>query len=386
MKFFQLFSLFLLATQAPLVASEYAVTFPITGTSQLTQTKAFDQELIKLMVSSHIPGATAALIKNNQLQLNRAYGYADLEKQLWMRPDHALRIGSVSKTITCITLCHLLQETKHSLDTPFLSLLEQKAPAPYQEITLRHLLQMTSGWYEDRPEDYDIALGPWSQAMLEAMQVPPKSQEALQYMLCVPLDFPPGTQYSYSNFSYNTLGLVIAKLANCPYEDYVQKEILRPLNLHQCKIGDTQAPSDHSQEPKYYVFADLEFRHMIDRMADGLPYGSTEFLKKNGAAAGWVATSQNLVTLLNTYASCKIVTNPPLQPYTFDDKQKAFGFDEVFEHNGVKYYLKTGSFSGTQAVVIMGQNGDSFALLFNAKPKTKANFLSKIKELFKMFA
>lgn len=384
MKFFQLFSLFLLVTQASLVATEYAVTFPITGKTTLPQSKAFDQELTKLMVSSHIPGASAALIKNNQLQLARAYGYADLEKQLWMRPDHGFRIGSVSKTITCIALCHLLQKNHISLDTPFLSLLNQKAADPYHEITLRHLLQMTSGWYEDRPEDYDIALGPWSQAMLEATQVPPTSQAALHYMLGTPLDFAPGTQYSYSNFSYNTLSLVIAKLANCPYEEYVQKEILQPLNLHSSKIGDTQAPLDHSQEPKYYVFADQEFRHMIDRLADGLPYGSTEFLKKNAGSAGWVATSQNLVSLLNAYASQKIILNPPLQHYTLDDKQKALGFDEVFEHNGVTYYLKTGSFSGTQAVVIMGQNGDSFALLFNAKPKTKANFLSKIKELFKM--
>jgi N-acyl-D-amino-acid deacylase len=300
--------------------------------------------------------------------VHRGYGFADIEALSWMQPDHRLRIGSVSKVITLIALLSLLEESKISLDTPFLELLGISADAAYQKITLRHLAGMSAGWYEDRPQDYDIAFGPWSLDMLKKLphNVPPSSDEALTYMLKSPLDFEPASAYSYSNFTYNTLGLVIEKLGAKPYEEYVQEKIFKPLSLNDCYIGQTIA---NQYEPKYYVFSDEEFRHFIERSIAGLPYGNSEVLQKNAASGGWVVTAQSLVRLLTAHAN----------------KMSALGFDEEFTLNGKPYLLKTGTFSGTQAVVIVGKNGTSFAALFNAKRKaTRSHFLDDVKEIFNL--
>ena len=73
---------FFCAAFISLDAREYAVTMPLSGTNALTNHKVFDDELCKLMVSSSIPGATVAIIKNGQLVVKRGYGYAHLEKQI----------------------------------------------------------------------------------------------------------------------------------------------------------------------------------------------------------------------------------------------------------------------------------------------------------------
>src|SRR5262249_14106494 len=147
----------------------------------------------------------------------------------------------------------------------------------HHKITLRKLLQMSAGWYEDRPQDYDVAFGPWSQAMLKRFgtALPPTSQDALAYMLTTNLEFEPGTTSSYSNFSYNTLGLVISALSNSSYEQYVQQTLFLPLQCKECRLGNSQEPKDNTIEPKYYVIGESEFRHYIERHLDGLPYGET---------------------------------------------------------------------------------------------------------------
>jgi CubicO group peptidase (beta-lactamase class C family) len=93
-------------------------------------------------------------------------------------------------------------------------------PAAWREITIHHLLTLTSGIPALSLTDYQKT---------EAMPVPPE-QTILRFK-DKPLDFQPGEKWSYSGSNYILLGKIIEQVSGQSYEDFLQKNILEPLKM-----------------------------------------------------------------------------------------------------------------------------------------------------------
>src|SRR5919108_4051008 len=65
-----------------------------------------------------IPGLVAAVCLDGQVLLARGYGFADLERQLPMTPEHIFRIASHSKTFTATAIMQLVEQGRLRLDDP----------------------------------------------------------------------------------------------------------------------------------------------------------------------------------------------------------------------------------------------------------------------------
>jgi len=381
-------------------AYEYAVTVPITGSNNLANAAEFDKKIINIMQQGQIPGGTVAIIKNNQFVVQRGYGHADIEANVIMQPNQIMRVGSVSKAITTVAIFQLVQQGKLRLDDKVFAILSDLKVSPshaaaLKQITVRNLLQMSAGWFHDRPQDYDPLTGPWSNQMLQALdhQIPPDCVTVAKLMAQTPLDFKPGTLYTYSNVNYCLLGLIFNKITNTSgsngYENTIQQKLLAPLAIQSMHIGYTQETKKFPKEVKYYFFGPEEMSHYIDRKLDGLPYSDTDLLHKNFADGGWVASAIDLAKLFHAVAIGTILNEQTLQllmvPYTFSNtpgKVHGLGFDEIKTVDGHRYFFKTGSFSGTQALIVMSDNGNAYAALFNAKPKDHKRFVGELKKLF----
>lgn len=400
----------------PLVcqATIFSSNMPVTGTTSLTP---FDQRFISLMKRWRIPGASVTIIRNGQIILAHGYGWSDAQSRQPVSPNSLFRIGSVSKAVTAVTVLKLVQEGKVRLDDKAFMLLNDLSPlnnrhnpAIYQ-ITIRNLLQMASGW---ETSTIDPMFGPWSMPMLNQLndynnQLPPSCETAARLMMGIPLRYRPGTQYSYSNINYCLLGLITNKASGNPYgwqtyQNFVQQTILAPIGIYDMHIGDTLPQNRALNEVKYYTYPGFTSPDeeaspdLVSELAriDGLPYSNSQILKKNYADGGWLASSMDLAKFLQGISNHQILSSsmlnlmlgkPTYSSYTRSRRNKnnntnyfAMGCS-VKRINNQLYWYKTGSFTGTYALIMQGPNNTSYAAVFNIKPSQRINFLAQLQRI-----
>src|SRR5919197_3952655 len=157
-------------------------------------------------------GVSIALTGREELVGVVPVGSADLESREPLTEDHLFQIGSVGKSFTAIALLQLHEEGRLDLRAPvteYLPWFEVKRQPP---ITIHHLLTHTSGLFTGMEISTDGAFDVW-------------------WLREEELGFDPGTNYSYSNMGYRTLGLVLEAITGSPYAEEIGARILRPLGM-----------------------------------------------------------------------------------------------------------------------------------------------------------
>ncbi|QDA02462.1 hypothetical protein CTZ40_00200 [Streptomyces rimosus] len=138
--------------------------------------------------------------------------------------------------------CNWPQKARLSLDAPLDRYLPSELVPGAVHITVRMLLQHTSGLHDlarDLPQGKDLVRTrfrhyDWAALVREAV--------------ARPAEFPPGTNYGYSNTNYLIAGLIIDRVTGHSYADEVRSRIIEPLHLrHTIVPGDkTSIPGPHA--------------------------------------------------------------------------------------------------------------------------------------------
>ncbi|MGN9908839.1 serine hydrolase domain-containing protein [Phytohabitans sp. LJ34] len=155
-------------------------------------------------------------------------GVADTGTGRPVSPDGYFRIGSATKTFVATVVLQLVGERRLSLDDSverWLPGLVRGNGNDGSRMTIRHLLQHTSGIHDDYPyfesaEDY----------YQHRFDVHTPEQIVAAAMAHRP-DFAPGTAWGYSNTGYVLLGMVIEKVTGQPWHRQVRKRVIGPLGL-----------------------------------------------------------------------------------------------------------------------------------------------------------
>ena len=385
----------------PALAGTYARSIPITCHDHLAPSAAFNQRFTDFIERWQVPGASLAIMSHGKMRVSCGYGWADMEAHQAVQPDALFRLGSVSKTVTAIAVLQLIQEGKLKFNDKVFNVLNDLKPLSHAainpelyQITVRNLLQMSSGWYVDRPQDFDPLLGPWSNTMLKQLKnvIPPNCETASRLMMDMPLQFTPGTQWSYSNVNYCLLGMIINKLSGQigaqGYESYIQQRLLKPYGVTGMQLGQSNFENRSPREVKYYFHKDPNLFVDIDRSIVGLPYGDTDILKKNYSDGGWIASASDLVKMLQAFSNKKLINENMIKEMIakpaftkIKNSYSAMGWDEVNYRNNRYFLVKTGSFTGTKAFIMLSEQGDSYAVLFNAKPAPHKQFVKELESL-----
>ncbi len=104
---------------------------------------AFDNLLNELFPSDG-PGGAALVARNGEVLYHKAFGKANLELDVDMKPEHIFRIGSITKQFTACAILKLAEEGKLSLQDDITTFIEDY-PTHGHTITVEHLLAHTSG-------------------------------------------------------------------------------------------------------------------------------------------------------------------------------------------------------------------------------------------------
>lgn len=184
------------------------------------------EELVAASFARQGPGGVVIVRRAGTTILHRAYGMASLELGVAMTTDNRLATGSISKTFTAAAILVLIQRGKLSLDDDVRNYLPDGV-AIQEPITIEQLLTHTSGYPNvvDR-EDFNSIAG---------MELTPP--ELLSLTTGMPLHFPPGSSYRYSDSGYFLLGAVIERLSSLPYERFMEEQVFVPAALAQTTYG-----------------------------------------------------------------------------------------------------------------------------------------------------
>jgi CubicO group peptidase (beta-lactamase class C family) len=176
------------------------------------------------------PGASVIVVKDGAVVYRKAFGRANLELQVPMRPENVFEIGSVTKQFTAVATMMLADEGKLALNDDVRKYIPD-FPDKGAVITIEHLLTHTSGVpsYTELPAWLKL----WRQDMSPA--------EILALTKDLPLEFPPGTRFKYDNTGYTMLGMVIEKASGMSYADFITRRIFEPCGMKSSSYGSKQA-------------------------------------------------------------------------------------------------------------------------------------------------
>ena len=198
--------------------------------------RQIDGDIQAFLRQHDVAGATIAIYDHGTPIYKHAYGLRSRAGQLPVRTDTPFEIGSITKQFTAAAILQLKEASKLDIDAPLATYLPDAPHA--SEVTLKQLLSHTSGLP-------DYLNGPEPDAELDRLATRPATYPQLVARVQGrPLEFPPGTRWSYSNTGYLLLGRVIEVVTGERYRDYLQRRILGPLGMrHTFTHADATRPT-----------------------------------------------------------------------------------------------------------------------------------------------
>lgn len=183
---------------------------------------AVDDYVRSVMEKEKIPGVSLVVLRDGKVVKSAGYGFANLEHEVPATPRTIYQSGSVGKQFTAAGILLLAQDGKLSLDDR-LAKHFPGAPASWHRITIRHLLTHTSGLKDYGSDEIDFRRDYTEDQYLEIMQR-------------LPLEFEPGTQWSYSNSGYLLLGLLTSRLAGKHWSEFLAERVFEPLGMKTARV------------------------------------------------------------------------------------------------------------------------------------------------------
>ena len=246
----------------------------------------------KYVDNKTIAGATFAIGSREGIVLAEAVGNLNREQKLAMPIDALFRIASMTKPITAIAIMMLVDDGKLSVDDPvekYLAEFKEQLIVdskegdklvlrkPKRPITIRDLLTHTSGLPGGFPEGISDLYFRRHLTLGEAVAI--SSQR--------PLDFEPGTRWSYCNAGIDTLGRIVEVVSEKGFEEFLEHRIFFPLGM----FDTTFYPNDEQLQrlAALYEVKDGELRPTGFQLI-----GPTKTAKHPIPAGGLYSTVQDL--------------------------------------------------------------------------------------------
>ena len=274
------------AVRAVLLATFFVAVPAATRAQAPTNWPAFTRAFQAYVDSDRVVGASVVFVRDGRVAARYDAGMQDRAAGVRVDSQTIYHWGSITKSLTAISIMQLRDRGKLSLDDKIVKWVPELHAMhdPYgmmDSITLRMLLSHTAG-FQNPTWPYTKGL-PW-----EPFE-PTTWNQLVAMMPYQQLEFRPGSRYGYSNPGFIYLARVIQHITGDPWEDYVNKNIFSPLELRWSYFRSTPYYLAAHRSHNYYIQRDTAGRtQLVDNGADFDP-GITS---ANGA---WNAPVTDLV-------------------------------------------------------------------------------------------
>ena len=229
------------------------------------QSSPIDERVVDSIVNSamqrqRLVGVSVAMMRGGRLELAKTYGSASLQPNVAVDTGTRFSIGSVTKEFVA-ALALLMQEEGRLNVHDTLSKWYPKLTRS-REITLIDLINHVSGYRDYYPLDY----------VDREMGRPTTAESIMRKYAMMPLDFDPGTRWSYSNTGYTILGAVLERIGGKPLGTMLEEKIFRPLGMQQTLFEPTN-PQRAARGYVSWALGDMEIAELEGRGWIGAPGG-----------------------------------------------------------------------------------------------------------------
>lgn len=324
-----------------------------------------DDYVRTVMNEKKIPGVSVVVLHHGKVIKSKGYGFANLEHDVPATPDTIYQSGSVGKQFTAAGILLLAEDGKLGLDDR-LSKHFPGGPSSWHRITIRHLLTHTSGLKDYGSDEIDL-------------RKDYTEDEYLEIMKRIPIEFEPGTQWSYSNTGYLLLGILTSRLAGTHWSEFLAERLFAPLDMTTTRVISEHDLVMH-RAAGYVLDKNDEVKNQewvapsANRCADGALY----FSVKDLAAWDRALNARSFLAPENFRAWWTPVrlANGTTFPY-------GFGWD-IEEQRGYRLIQHGGSWQGFRtAIARYVEQGLTVAVLSNlaqAQPETMAHEIAGLME------
>ncbi|MFL6467165.1 MAG: serine hydrolase domain-containing protein [Pyrinomonadaceae bacterium] len=226
------------------------VIMPTMVVAQTDKFAKFRETYLNEVKEAGIVGSSFVFIKENKIVSEIHYGSANLSKDQTVEADTIYHWASNTKPFTGIAIMQLRDRGLLKLDDPVTKFLPELRGVhnkfgSMDEITIRHLMTHSAGfrgstWPWDKGQDWE----------------PFEPTEYSQLVAMFPFTeilFKPGSKFSYSNPAIIFLGKIIEKLSGDDYEVYIDKNILKPLEMYRSYFDATPYHLLKHRSHSYYI-------------------------------------------------------------------------------------------------------------------------------------
>jgi len=175
------------------------------------------------------PGCAVGIYRNGAIRYARGYGMANLELGIAISPRTIFDLGSTSKQFTAFAIALLARDGALTLDDPVRRHVPELGPAA-DRVTLRHLLHHTSGI-----RDY-LTLMSLAGVRFDDVTTADDALRLLARQQAT--NFPPGTEYLYSNSGYFLLSVVVERAGGRSLRAFAAERIFGPLGMRHTHFHD----------------------------------------------------------------------------------------------------------------------------------------------------
>jgi CubicO group peptidase (beta-lactamase class C family) len=223
-------------------AAVLAVALLLPAQGLLAEDKPLAAALKPFVDSHNLAGAVMLVADENKVLDLETVGYADVAAKAEMKPDTLFWIASMTKAMTAAGVMVLVDEGKVKLEDPVEKYLPEfhgqmvaaerdenhvllkKSPRP---ITVKDVLCHVSGLVNQSPLE------------AQAFDVLSVRDLCITYGLS-PLQFEPGSKWSYNNPGINTAGRIIEVASGMPYEQFMSQRLFEPLGMKETTFFPTE--------------------------------------------------------------------------------------------------------------------------------------------------
>ncbi len=184
-----------------------------------------------------IPPAGASASARPAVLYERVVGLADRARNRPIRADAAWRWASVTKQVTAALVMQQVDSGRIALDEPVTRYLPEFGGPTGKEVTVRQLLQHTSGL--PNPDDTPRDGGGFPAFYLARGAGTGNAAASRGYCATAPKRAP-GAGFEYNNCDYLVLGAILERVTGRPYAELVRGKLSRPLGLRSLRVADAQ--------------------------------------------------------------------------------------------------------------------------------------------------
>jgi CubicO group peptidase (beta-lactamase class C family) len=318
--------------------------------------------------------------RGHNIVYNKNYGYSNIPDKTPLNDSSLFELASCSKQFTAAAIMKLNESGKLEMND---SLRKFFPLLPYSGVTVKHLLQHTSGL-----PDY----------MSPLIKMPDKefcfNDDIIAWLSekKIPADFAPGERYEYSNTGYAILASIVEKVSGMSYADYLNTQFFEPLGMERSRVYNSRRTKGEVI-PNYaygYVYAGKNKYLLPDEKKPEKKYvGKLEGIVGDGTVN---STASELVKWHNGLSEYRVLSKASLDSayapgHTNDGKEFQYGYGVMVHSNprNGRIIAHTGGWPGYQTLIYRFVDRDMMLVILSNKEYRYDHIMKAAKNIAPLF-